>query len=164
MRVRKTAWIISAALLALGSAGAGPLAADEVAVLAGSHDPFKDGSTVEIGLEYRRPLSWRHFVWVAGAAGTGDGAAWIYSGLQRPFDLGSGWEAIPGFAFELYDEGSDGKDLGGVLEFRSSLELSRRVSAQTRVGLSVYHVSNAGFYDKNPGHNSLVLVVTRTLK
>jgi hypothetical protein len=31
------------------------------------------------------------------------------------------------------------------------------------VGLSVYHVSNAGLYDRNPGHNSIVLVVTHSL-
>lgn len=161
MRARTAVWMSSAVLCAVWCAT--PLAAVEVAVLAGAHDPFKDGSTIEVGLEYRRPLAWRQLVWMAGAAGTGEGAGWLYSGLHRPFALGSGWELRPGFALEIYEEGSRGKDLGGVLEFRSSLELSRRLRNGMAVGLSVYHVSNAGLYDRNPGHNSIVLVVTHSL-
>ena len=38
-----------------------------------------------------------------------------------------GWRLTPGFAVSIYEEGSEGKDLGGPVEFRSSLELSRRL-------------------------------------
>jgi len=155
------------AVLAIGcllGPGLASLRAQEVAVLAGWHDFSHVASTTEAGLEYRQPLAWRHFVWMAGAGGTADGAAWLYSGLRRPFSLGNGWAITPAFAIEAYDQGSDGKDLGGTLQFRSAIELSHAWGAKTQVGIAAYHVSNAGLEDKNPGHNSLVLVVSRSLR
>jgi hypothetical protein len=115
-------------------------------------------------LEYRQPLSWRHFVWMAGAGGTADGAAWLYSGLRRPLSLSGGWTVTPAFAIEAYDKGSDGKDLGGTLEFRSMIELSHAWGRSMRAGIAAYHVSNAGLDDKNPGHNSLVVVISHSLR
>lgn len=155
------------AMLALCCAlglGIGTARAQEVAVLAGWHDFSHSASTSEAGLEYRQSLGWRHFAWMAGAGGTADGAAWLYSGLRRPFPVGSGWQVTPAFAIEAYDKGSDGKDLGGTLEFRSTIEISHAWGRKSRVGLAAYHVSNAGLDDKNPGHNSLVLVISRSLR
>ena len=63
----------------------------------------------------------------------------------------------PGFAVSLYEEGSTGKDLGGPVEFRSSLEFARRFAGGSSLGLAVYHLSNAGIYDDNPGSNSVIL-------
>jgi hypothetical protein len=127
-------------------------------VYAGIYDTVAGSSTKELGFEARRPRPWgvKRLSWVAGAAATTDEAAWIYTGVVYEFELGERWAIGPGFAVSLWDRG-DGKDLGGPVEFRSSLELSARVSARSRVGLLFYHLSNNDYYDLNPGSNSLVV-------
>ncbi|HUO86415.1 MAG TPA: acyloxyacyl hydrolase [Thermoanaerobaculia bacterium] len=54
--------------------------------------------------------------------------------------------------------GDGGRDLGGPLEFRSGVELARRLGPRTRLALSYDHLSNAGIYRSNRGTESLVLV------
>ncbi len=128
----------------------------ELAFSAGAYDIAKTKS-IEAGLEYRfRSRAWG-LVPAVGVAATEDGAFWAYAGLRRPFRLGPGWRLTPGFAVSLYEEGSTGKDLGGPVEFRSSLELSRRFARGSSLGLATYHLSNASIYDDNPGSNSVVL-------
>ena len=157
-RELRRAWLAAAlvaALVAVASparAGEGP----ELALSAGAYDIAKNRS-IEAGLEYRfRSRAWG-LVPAAGAALTEDGAVWAYGGLRRPFRIAPGWRLTPGFAVSLYEEGSTGKDLGGLVEFRSSLELSRRFARGTSLGLTFYHLSNAGIYDDNPGSNSVIL-------
>lgn len=127
-------------------------------VYAGIYDTAVGSSTKELGFEARRPRPWgvKRLSWVAGAATTTDKAAWIYTGVVYEFELGERWTIGPGLAVSLWDRG-DGKDLGGPLEFRSSLELTTRASTRSRVGLLFYHLSNNDYYDLNPGSNSLVV-------
>jgi hypothetical protein len=73
--------------------------------------------------------------------------------------IGGNRALSPGFAVALFEEG-DGKDLGGPVEFRSSLELSHRRSERSEIGITLYHLSKAGIYDENPGSNSLVVSYT----
>jgi hypothetical protein len=129
----------------------------ELAVSAGAYDIAKTKS-IEGGLEYRFPSRAWGLVPMAGVTATEDGAFWGYGGLRRPFRVGPAWRVTPGFAVSLYEEGSTGKDLGGPIEFRSSLELSRRFAGGSSLALAVYHLSNAGIHDDNPGSNSVVLV------
>ena len=56
----------------------------------------------------------------------------------------------------LYERG-DGKELGQTLQFRSSMELARRISERFRVGFVFYHLSNASISKTNPGANSAVI-------
>ena len=151
-------WLTLAALLALATTAVPVAAADgpELALSAGAYDIAKT-KAVEAGVEYRfRSRAWR-LVPAAGAAFTADGAVWAYGGLRRPFRVAPGWRLTPGFAISLYEEGSEGKDLGGAVEFRSSLEISRRFAGGSSLGLAVYHLSNASIYDDNPGSNSVIL-------
>ena len=48
-------------------------------------------------------------------------------------------------------------DLGHVVEFRSSLELSVAPGPMVRVGLGFSHISNARLGDRNPGVEVLTL-------
>ena len=160
VRRKETGVALAAAVLALSAALlAGPAGAEEgarLAVYAGSYDIAKTRS-IEAGVEYRfRSRAWG-LVPAVGAAATEDGAFWGYAGLRRPFRVGPGWRLTPGLAVSVYEEGSTGKDLGGPLEFRSSLELARRFPAGSSLGLAVYHLSNASIYDDNPGSNSVIL-------
>lgn len=97
-----------------------------------------------------------------GAMATSDGALYAYAGFRIPMPLGDAgiWRFTPQWAAGLYYPPPGGRKLGGPVEFRSGLELSRRVRAGARVGLLFYHVSNAGFYERNPGSESLVLTYT----
>ncbi len=118
----------------------------------------KSGETTELGLEARRPLGEDGFNLMAGLAGTADEALWVYAGAALAWEVNDNWALRPGFAISVFDEG-EGKDLGGAIEFRSSLELAYRLRTNLGVGLMVYHLSNAGLYDLNPGANSIVLTV-----
>ena len=89
---------------------------------------------------------------ITGGFVTENSAAYIYSGIEWNIDMGS-FEFTPSFAPGLYHEG-DGKDLGHVLEFKTEVQLSYRVSDNTNFGMSYNHVSNASLGDKNPGANS----------
>lgn len=84
-----------------------------------------------------------------GAMGNGDGAFYAYGGITRALHLGE-FRLSPSISVGLYQRG-ESLDLGSPLEFRSGLLLDRRVLREHRLGLFVYHLSNAGLADRNPG-------------
>ena len=129
----------------------------------GIYDTRADDGPIEAGLEYRWAELGRlklperlALAPAAGVAGSEDGNAWIYGGLRLDVAAGSRWVVTPQFSVALYEDG-DGRDLGGVIEFRSGLEVAYRFEKGQRLGVLFYHLSNAGLYDSNPGSNSLVL-------
>ena len=135
------------------------------AVSGGIYDTANDDNNpLELGVEYRfaglkvpkLPVSVA-LKPAVGIAGSEDGNAWVYGGLRLDLKLG-GWVVTPQFAVSLYERG-DGKELGGVLEFRSGLEIGYQLGKGPRVGVLFYHLSNADFYHFNPGSNSLVLTL-----
>lgn len=151
-----------AILFVLASLALAPVsaAAEELewTVYAGRWGLEKSGETSELGFEIQRPFGAKGFDLVGGLAATTDEAVWVYAGASYSWEPRDKWRFRPGFAVSLFEEG-DGKDLGGAIEFRSSLETTYRARQNLRLGLLVYHLSNAGFYDLNPGSNSLVFVV-----
>jgi hypothetical protein len=88
------------------------------------------------------------------------GAFYVYGGLRADMPLGpresSPWELSIQFAPGIYSHGDKGFKLGGPVEFRSGIEISRRL-APGRVGLMLFHLSNAHIYVHNPGSESLVV-------
>ena len=83
---------------------------------------------------------------------TSDNATYLYTGIQADYNLGK-INLTPSFTPGLYGQG-DGKDLGHMIEFKSELQLSLDLSKKTEMGFSYNHLSNARFWDKNPGANS----------
>ncbi len=126
----------------------------------GAFDIIDSDKATEFGVEYRfEPFRfWRlDLTPVLGLSGTSDESYWGYGGFRWDLPLPSKrWMTTLGFAVSAYEQGS-GKDLGGVVEFRSSIDLAYRLRNGSRVGLSFYHLSNARIYDLNPGSESLVL-------
>ncbi len=119
-----------------------------------------EGGFELIGRPY--PLPWRSrlrpdVVPLLGAMGTGDGAFYAYVGFGLDFHLGRRLTVQPNWAAGVYDQGREGRDLGGPVEFRSALDVSFEIGERSAAGLSFYHLSNAGIYDRNPGSESLVL-------
>lgn len=126
----------------------------------GAFDIIDSDKATELGIEYRFDtfqLGRLDLNPVLGASGTTEGNAWGYAGVRWDLPLNTErWITTIGFAVSIYEEG-DGKDLGGPVEFRSSIDLAYRLSNGSRIGLSFYHLSNARIYDFNPGSESLVL-------
>lgn len=110
----------------------------------------------EYRVEYRHSNIWRELYPTFGINGTSEGAVYGFGGLAYDFYPWQKFYLTPGFAVGAFDEG-DGKDLGGTLEFRSSIELGWQFDNATRLGLNLSHISNAGIYDRNPGEESLVV-------
>jgi len=150
---------IVAAAVMLG--GHGPSAAAEgdpdfLTLAAGYYDINDDRDAAEFRAEFRA----RNKFWIvkpfAGVMATSDAAFYGYAGLLVDFYFGRRIVLTPSLAAGLYDDG-DGKDLGHIVEFRSSIELSWRFDDRSRLGLSFYHLSNASLDDNNPGTEVLSL-------
>ena len=86
---------------------------------------------------------------------TGDTAIYGYGGISLDWVFGN-FILTPSFAAGLYLDG-DGKDLGHAIEFRSALEVSYQFKIRLRLGLMIYHLSNASLSDNNPGTEVLSL-------
>jgi len=128
-------------------------AEDEPAFLrfgTGYYDLNDDSDAAEFHMEYISNSKWWHFTPFAGVMATTDEALYGYAGIRLDVFLGRRWVFTPAFAPGLYHDG-DGKDLGHAVEFRSALELAYRFDNRSRLGVSVYHLSNAGLGDDNPG-------------
>jgi len=100
-----------------------------------------------------------------GAMVNSQGAFYVYSGLRADMPLGpqesSLWELSIQFAPGIYSHGNKGFKLGGPVEFRSGIEISRQLGDpgknRGRLGLMLFHLSNAHIYVHNPGSESLVV-------
>jgi len=163
-------------LLLLGSTPAAaqlfPLGAPEyVSASSGQFDSLREPEGYEAGWEVRfAPRRFRFLprwspdlIPVAGAMASSRGILYSYGGFRLDLPLGERWIFSPGWATGLYYQ-AEGKNLGGALEFRSHLELAYRLPQEARVGLCIYHLSNAGIFDFNPGSESLVLTYAARLK
>ncbi len=145
---------------ALTVAAHGPAAAQDdphfLTLSAGYYDINDDEDAAEFRAEFRA----RNKLWIfkpfGGLMGTSDKAFYGYAGLLVDVYFGRRIVVTPSLAAGLYEDG-DGKDLGHIVEFRSSIELAYRFDNRSRLGLSFYHLSNAGLDDNNPGTEVLSL-------
>lgn len=155
-------------ILGTSAHAAGPGPVHEIHASAGSFNVLNHDPLPEAGWEVS--FAPRRFQWLprwvpelaptVGAMATSDGSLYAYAGFRWELPLGEDWQLTPQWATGLYYTHPDGRSLGGLLEFRSGIELSRRVGRRGRVGLLIYHLSNAGFYERNPGSESLVVTYT----
>lgn len=116
-----------------------------------------DDSTGILNLEYRFRPGWRGVFPLLGGIANGDGEFHVRAGLGRDFRLAPRWHVTLGSGVGYYERGN-GKDLGGELEFRSSIDLTFLVRPHLRLGLSGSHLSNASLEPVNPGVETLELV------
>ena len=148
--------------LAMAAIPAAPATADDPDFLSfavGQYDfNQRDDEATELRLEYR---SDEKVLWIfkpfAAFTATTDATLFLHAGLLVDVFLGRRivltWSEAPGY----YHRGDSGKDLGHPLEFRSQIELAYRFDDRSRLGVSVSHVSNAGFGDNNPGAESIMV-------
>ena len=99
----------------------------------------------------------------AGVMAGAQGSLYVYGGFRVDLPLGRRWIVSPGWATGLYNR-SDRFDLGGPVEFRSGIEVAYRLPGGSRLGVCLYHLSNAGLFTKNPGSESLFFTVSAGLR
>ena len=87
---------------------------------------------------------------------TTNGAAYLYAGAGLAVRLPARCGLTVGLDAGLYENRQD-VDLGGPVEFRTSLELARELPGSRRLGAVFQHLSNASLYKHNPGVNSLLV-------
>lgn len=119
-----------------------------------------DETVARLGAQYRfgEFTSWRLIPAVAVAA-SDQSASFGSLEARRNFWLSPNWLITPSFGVGYFDEGNV-LDLGGELQFRSGIELAYQLSGSGwRIGLSTFHLSNAGIFDSNPGTEVLALSV-----
>ena len=97
---------------------------------------------------------------VTGFIMTADSSTYFYTGVQAEYKIGK-INLVPSFTPGYYNKG-DGKDLGHKLEFKSEVHLSLDLFANTELGISYNHISNASLGDKNPGANSYMFNFLKT--
>lgn len=138
-------------------------ALDEVAASAGRFRVSDNDHISEGGLEVR--LGAHHFRWLPrrvsfvpafGVMVNSDSSYYGYGSFRFEVPIGERWQVTPQLGYGLYDR-NGGFNLGGQVEFRSGLEVTRQIGERYRLGLIYYHLSNAGIYVHNPGSESLVL-------
>jgi len=91
-----------------------------------------------------------------GAARSGNGASFLFLDLEKDFFPGKHWVVTPSFGLGSFDDGKDVK-LGHDLEFRSGIKVAYQFDNKVRLGIGLFHLSNGGLSDRNPGTEPMFL-------
>ena len=127
----------------------------------GVHNAFDSDDELGGNIEWRGRRFDESFVGVPnispqiGLSADVEGDVNLYAGVLYDFNMSNGISIVPSFSVGLYNHADDGIDLGGALNFRSSIEVNYMYTADTRLGLNLAHISNFGIYDDNPGTETL---------
>ncbi len=109
------------------------------------------------GIEYRmRSLSSWKIIPAIGFVHAERGANFLYTDLRHDFWMTDRWVVIPSLGLGTFDDSED-IQLGSKLEFRTGIELAYRFHRQYRIGVALFHLSNGGLSDDNPGTEALVV-------
>jgi lipid A 3-O-deacylase len=134
--------------------------ADALMLGLGAFDPFKESSdgSAAATLEYRLGRKLFGIGPAIGGMANTDGGLFGYFGLYGDISAGP-VHLTPELALGAYHRGNS-KDLGGVFQFRESVELAYRFDGGQRLGFRVAHISNAGIHEINPGEEEYYLTYT----
>jgi hypothetical protein len=111
------------------------------------------------GLEFRGGTFWWELRLMTGALAASDGNFFVYAGVLADVPVWEVVHLILSFAPGLGGSGTD-HNLGIPLDFRSTAEISVRITAGTRLGVSFSHMSNGSFAAPNPGVETFSLTLT----
>lgn len=118
-------------------------------------DPGEVGASSELNLEYRFGKKFFYLGFAAGGLANTDGGKFLYLGNYADIRYKK-IVVTPLLSVGAYRKGS-GPDLGGTLQFRSSVTLAYELDDGSRFGVRLAHISNAGIYDENPGANEVLI-------
>jgi lipid A 3-O-deacylase len=144
---------------------AAPLAAaqaeDSLSFNGGYYDAIRHKyPAAQFGLEYRFSDIALGIHPMVGGFYTTDNGKYGYAGLNWNVPIiRDQLYLIPNFAVGAYGNGN-GRDLGGVIEFRSGIEIDYQFQNSQQIGVALNHISNAGIYSRNPGEESVIATYT----
>ncbi|WP_299281135.1 acyloxyacyl hydrolase [uncultured Tateyamaria sp.] len=146
---------VVSSLLALSA----PASAQELTFALGATDFGEGGEDSAVfDFEYRHTpfvqKRIRSHAFGANASVSGEGDVFIGAGLWTRWQWDSGWFIDSSLMPGLFEEGTDGNDLGSSFEFRSLLGLGYQFDNGRAVSAAISHKSNASLADDNPGMNS----------
>jgi len=117
-----------------------------------------------VGIEYRfRPFGKWDLIPAIGYAFSENDDSFFYADLRYDYWLNNRWVLIPSLGAGVFTNGTK-LDLGNDIEFRSGLEIAYRFNTNYRIGVALFHLSNAGISNNNPGTEALVLSLSIPLK
>jgi hypothetical protein len=121
----------------------------------GVFDPFDNRTSAAATVEYRLGRKLFFIGPAIGGMANAEGGLFAYFGLYLDFSVGPIYFTGQ-LATGAYREG-DSRDLGGVFQFRQSIDLAYRFANGNRLGARVAHISNADIHDRNPGEEEYYL-------
>lgn len=102
-------------------------------------------------IEYRFAIRLRWNLMPAmGAARSEGGEGIIFLSIERDIWLTDRWILSPSFGPGIFEDGKN-VNLGYDLEFRTGIKLFYQLETNIRFGIELYHLSNGGLSDRNPG-------------
>ncbi len=116
-----------------------------------------DNGAADFRLDYRHGRG-LYFIkpWI-GLEATSDRAVWGGAGIYSDLPIYNRVYLTLSIGAGGYSQGG-GEDLGSILEFRSTGEVTYRFDNDMRLGLAASHISNASLGDRNPGVNVISAV------
>jgi hypothetical protein len=147
----------AAAQVSLGSPGGPP----RLELGAGAFD-ITPSRRRDAGIQgdFRGEYHFGDMLWIVspfiGADVTTRGGTYAYGGFGFDINFGPNWVLTPNGAVGWYQRGA-GTPLGSWFEFRTGAELDYKFADQSRLGIAVHHMSNAGLTQVNPGEQSILL-------
>lgn len=146
--------LLRAGVLAAGLAASSATAQTSAVSVTLGHN---DTGSNEIMLDWRGAPVWHGLQPVVGASMSNRREGWLGAGLAYTWGRSAqGGFVRAAFMPGLYHRGN-GRDLGGAVMFRSSLEVGLRLRAGGEVSLGVAHRSSGGIHSPNPGMNTAFL-------
>jgi lipid A 3-O-deacylase len=175
---RRANRVAAGILIALGLTAAGPAVAQitlgspgdpaRFAIGSGVFDVLPDSKKPNAGAtglalgEYR----FGDVLWIispfVGTFGTAKGAFYGYGGFGFDIHFFERFIATPSAAVGYFEPGV-GINLGAHTEFRTGAEFDYRFDNLNRLGVGMYHMSNAGIGKQNPGVELVTVVLTMPL-
>ncbi len=117
-------------------------------------DKEGDDQTSLLGFEHKNDNLFRQtflgkFKPISGGFITGKNSLYLYTGVEGQYGFGP-MKILPSFSPGYYEKG-DGKDLGGILEFKSEIKVNFDFFGDSKLGYSYSHISNNDWGEANPG-------------
>ncbi len=122
---------------------------------------IEDPGVLKIEYRFRPGLRWA-LAPAIGAAKSGNGSSFIFADLEKDFFPGKHWAVTPSFGIGSFADGKD-VQLGHSIEFRSGIQVAYQFENRWRVGIAIFHLSNGGISDRNPGTEPMFLSLSLPL-
>lgn len=118
-------------------------------------DNIDDPGVLKVEYRFRPRAKWLLAPSV-GAARSGNGASFVFADIEKDFYPSKQWVITPSFGLGSFDDGEDVR-LGHSLEFRSGIKFAYQFDNDWRFGIALFHLSNGGLGERNPGTEPVFL-------